>query len=262
MTGARIDYVELPSATAHELTRAFYAKAFGWAFTDYGPSYSATTNGTWTSGSMASRPKRFPRLAGDSRRGSRGGVRRGIQGRRNHRQADLQLPRRPALPLHRSRREASSRCGASASARFPSTGARRRDRRRCRPRDHCRDRSRGRRCSQARCGRASASAGCSRAAAGGRHGDVRIRAGARQVVQSICVAERVARSRHWARSLRNERDTGVLRAGAVRAGAEIAWIAVVAGRLGEQRTHIVAGPSRRIKGVPSANHGQMHCRRP
>ena len=41
----RIDYVELPSATAHELTRAFYAKAFGWAFTDYGPDYSATTTG-------------------------------------------------------------------------------------------------------------------------------------------------------------------------------------------------------------------------
>lgn len=46
MTGTRIDYVELPSATAHELTRAFYSKAFGWEFTDYGPTYSATTNGT------------------------------------------------------------------------------------------------------------------------------------------------------------------------------------------------------------------------
>jgi uncharacterized protein len=45
MGGARIDYVELPSATAHELTRAFYAKAFGWEFTDYGPTYSATGNG-------------------------------------------------------------------------------------------------------------------------------------------------------------------------------------------------------------------------
>ena len=43
---ARIDYVELPSATAHELTRAFYARAFGWDFTDYGPDYSATSNGT------------------------------------------------------------------------------------------------------------------------------------------------------------------------------------------------------------------------
>lgn len=45
MADARIDYVELPSATAHELTRAFYAKAFGWMFTDFGPTYAATTNG-------------------------------------------------------------------------------------------------------------------------------------------------------------------------------------------------------------------------
>ena len=45
MAKARIDYVELPSATAHELTRAFYAKAFGWEFTNYGPDYSATTTG-------------------------------------------------------------------------------------------------------------------------------------------------------------------------------------------------------------------------
>lgn len=45
MADARIDYVELPSATAHELTRAFYAKAFGWTFTDFGPTYAATTNG-------------------------------------------------------------------------------------------------------------------------------------------------------------------------------------------------------------------------
>jgi predicted enzyme related to lactoylglutathione lyase len=46
MAGARIDYVELPSATAHELTRAFYSKAFGWDFTNYGPTYSATANRT------------------------------------------------------------------------------------------------------------------------------------------------------------------------------------------------------------------------
>jgi predicted enzyme related to lactoylglutathione lyase len=46
MAGARIDYVELTSTTAHELTRGFYAQAFGWSFTDYGPDYAATTNGT------------------------------------------------------------------------------------------------------------------------------------------------------------------------------------------------------------------------
>ena len=45
MSGARIDYVEIPSVTAHELTRAFYAKSFGWTFTDYGPDYAATTTG-------------------------------------------------------------------------------------------------------------------------------------------------------------------------------------------------------------------------
>lgn len=45
MAPARIDYIELPSATAHELTRAFYTRAFGWAFTDFGPDYSATTTG-------------------------------------------------------------------------------------------------------------------------------------------------------------------------------------------------------------------------
>ena len=45
MRTPRFDYVELPSVTAHELTRAFYSKAFGWTFTDYGPDYSATTTG-------------------------------------------------------------------------------------------------------------------------------------------------------------------------------------------------------------------------
>jgi len=46
MTEPRIDYVELPSATAHEVTRAFYAKAFGWRFDNYGPDYSATAGRT------------------------------------------------------------------------------------------------------------------------------------------------------------------------------------------------------------------------
>jgi predicted enzyme related to lactoylglutathione lyase len=46
MSAPRIDYVELPSATAHELTRAFYAKAFGWTFVNYGPDYSGTEGGT------------------------------------------------------------------------------------------------------------------------------------------------------------------------------------------------------------------------
>ncbi len=44
MSTARFDYLELPSATAHELTRAFYSKAFGWTFANYGPTYCATTD--------------------------------------------------------------------------------------------------------------------------------------------------------------------------------------------------------------------------
>jgi predicted enzyme related to lactoylglutathione lyase len=39
----RIDYVEL-SATDIEATKAFYSKAFGWTFTDYGPDYVAFDN--------------------------------------------------------------------------------------------------------------------------------------------------------------------------------------------------------------------------
>ena len=46
MTEARIDYVELPSATAHDAMRGFYAAAFGWTFADYGPDYAATEGGT------------------------------------------------------------------------------------------------------------------------------------------------------------------------------------------------------------------------
>lgn len=41
---ARLNYVELPVRDAAE-ARRFYSEAFGWAFTDFGPTYAATTNG-------------------------------------------------------------------------------------------------------------------------------------------------------------------------------------------------------------------------
>lgn len=41
---ARISYVELPAAQVAG-TRDFYARAFGWAFTNFGPDYAATTGG-------------------------------------------------------------------------------------------------------------------------------------------------------------------------------------------------------------------------
>ncbi|MEP9360802.1 VOC family protein [Sphingomonas sp. KR3-1] len=41
---ARISYLELPSKDVAG-TCDFYAKAFGWGFTDFGPDYAATTTG-------------------------------------------------------------------------------------------------------------------------------------------------------------------------------------------------------------------------
>lgn len=38
-----IDYIEWPVSDTAAI-KAFYAKAFGWAFTDYGPTYAALDN--------------------------------------------------------------------------------------------------------------------------------------------------------------------------------------------------------------------------
>ncbi len=38
---AKLDYIELP-APELEATKAFYTKAFGWTWTDYGPTYAAS----------------------------------------------------------------------------------------------------------------------------------------------------------------------------------------------------------------------------
>ncbi len=40
---ARLNYVELSVAETAR-SRLFYTRAFGWAFSDYGPAYSATTS--------------------------------------------------------------------------------------------------------------------------------------------------------------------------------------------------------------------------
>lgn len=41
---ARLNYLELPVADT-EAAKRFYADAFGWSFTDFGPTYAATTTG-------------------------------------------------------------------------------------------------------------------------------------------------------------------------------------------------------------------------
>lgn len=40
----KIDYVEFPASDL-PATKAFYADAFGWRFTDFGPDYAAMTEG-------------------------------------------------------------------------------------------------------------------------------------------------------------------------------------------------------------------------
>lgn len=41
MKDVQVVYVEIPSANL-DASKAFYQKAFGWALTDFGPSYSST----------------------------------------------------------------------------------------------------------------------------------------------------------------------------------------------------------------------------
>ena len=53
-TNDRIDYVEFP-ATDIPATKAFYAAAFGWKLTDYGPDYVSFEDGE-TSGGFAKVP--------------------------------------------------------------------------------------------------------------------------------------------------------------------------------------------------------------
>ena len=40
----KVDYVEMPGGELPAI-KAFYAQAFGWGFTDYGPDYAAFTEG-------------------------------------------------------------------------------------------------------------------------------------------------------------------------------------------------------------------------
>lgn len=52
----RIDYVELAVGAALPATKDFYASAFGWAFTDYGPEYAAFDDAGIDGGLAATEP--------------------------------------------------------------------------------------------------------------------------------------------------------------------------------------------------------------
>ncbi len=60
----KLDYLELPGGEL-AVTKAFYADAFGWRFTDYGPSYAAFSEGLdggFQSDGGEARPKPLPVL--------------------------------------------------------------------------------------------------------------------------------------------------------------------------------------------------------
>ena len=45
-TTGKLDYLEMPATGATlDRAKAFYSRAFGWAFTDYGPTYAAFDEG-------------------------------------------------------------------------------------------------------------------------------------------------------------------------------------------------------------------------
>jgi predicted enzyme related to lactoylglutathione lyase len=55
----RIDYIEFP-ATDIAATKEFYAAAFGWTFTDYGPDYTSFNDGRLNGGFTTATPVHPP----------------------------------------------------------------------------------------------------------------------------------------------------------------------------------------------------------
>ena len=97
----RIDYVELPAGDL-AAAKSFYTAAFGWGFTDYGPTYAgfegAGLDGGLASGDAASKMVPLVILKADDLEAALA-ARRGRRGH-DHR-TDLRVPRRPAIPLPR-----------------------------------------------------------------------------------------------------------------------------------------------------------------
>ena len=102
----KLDYLELPAIGGTlDSVKAFYSSAFGWTFTDYGPTYSAFEEGLdggFHTDAVEGSAKPLPVLYSGDLEATLAGVE---IGRRQDRQADLLLPRRQAIPFPRSRRQ-------------------------------------------------------------------------------------------------------------------------------------------------------------
>ena len=98
---ARINYLELPVSTT-AAAKSFYSHAFGWTFTDFGPTYAATVTGDSDLGLQADPEQKtaalLPVIQVEDLE-ARTACCRSV-GRDDH-PPDLWLPRRAALPLPR-----------------------------------------------------------------------------------------------------------------------------------------------------------------
>jgi predicted enzyme related to lactoylglutathione lyase len=56
----RVDYFEMAGGTDLEAVKRFYADAFGWAFTDYGPAYAGVDNAGLDGGFQADAAEAAP----------------------------------------------------------------------------------------------------------------------------------------------------------------------------------------------------------
>lgn len=95
----KLDYLEMPALNGSlDATKNFYARAFGWAFTDYGPTYSAFAEGLDGGfDAQSSTAKPLPVLCGKSGRSSGRRHRCGRHCCKTH----LHLSRRAAFSLYR-----------------------------------------------------------------------------------------------------------------------------------------------------------------
>ena len=102
---ARLNYVELPVRDIGA-AKSFYESIFGWSLTDFGPTYASTLTGDTDIGLQADAAEAtkapLPVIEVDDLEAAFEAVSR--TGARD-READLRIPRRPALPVPRSQRQ-------------------------------------------------------------------------------------------------------------------------------------------------------------
>lgn len=116
-----INYVEFLTGDIDAM-KAFYGSAFGWTFTDYGPSYCEFSDGHMKGGFAEgeSSPSAAPWSSSTPEIWKPVRI-RWKSGRLDH-ETDLRFSRRPAIPFHGSRRIRTGRLDRSIRRPFSPSG--------------------------------------------------------------------------------------------------------------------------------------------